>query len=177
MLTIEQRLQHLEDEAAIRDLTTRFPEQVEAARIAGCSVIAITPSDYNKWLGIGTSTSDLKHVASDAGIAIAHIDPFVRWTEDWKPQLQGMDFPVEIVGFDEDDFFRMAAALGATSFTAWSGFAAGRYSSEQIEDAFGNALQACRRGGTSVRLGIHFCVRSKPSEGGMGDTSTCGRSQ
>jgi hypothetical protein len=40
-----------------------FREQVEAARIAGCSVIAITPSDYNKWLGTGTSTSDLKRVA------------------------------------------------------------------------------------------------------------------
>jgi Xylose isomerase-like TIM barrel len=51
-------------------------------------------------------------------------------------------FPVEIVGFDEDDFFRMAEALGATSFTAWSGFAAGRYSLEQIEDAFG---KLCRR--------------------------------
>ncbi len=27
-----------------------FGEQVEAERIAGCSAIAITPSDYNKWL-------------------------------------------------------------------------------------------------------------------------------
>jgi sugar phosphate isomerase/epimerase len=119
-----------------------FRAQVEAARVAGCSVIAVTPSDYNKWLGTGTSTSDLKRVANDEGIAIAHLDPFVRWTEDWKPQLQGMDFPVEIVGFDEDDFFRMASALGVTSFTAWSGFVAGRYSSEQIEDAFG---KLCRR--------------------------------
>jgi hypothetical protein len=119
-----------------------FREQLEAARIAGCSAIAVTPSDYNKWLGTGTSTSHLKNMAADAGVTITHLDPLVRWTEDWKPQLQGMDFPVEIVGFDEDDFFRMAAALGATSFTAWSGFATGRYSLEQIEDAFG---KLCRR--------------------------------
>jgi hypothetical protein len=36
-----------------------FGEQVEAARIAGCSVIAVTPSDYDKWLGAST-----KHVRS-----------------------------------------------------------------------------------------------------------------
>jgi hypothetical protein len=153
-----------------------FRKQVEAARIAGCSVIAITPSDYNKWLGAGTSTSDLKRVANDAGIAIAHIDPFVRWTEDWKPQLQGMDFPVEIVGFDEDDFFRMAAALGATSFTAWSGLlrdAILRADRRRIRQS----LQACLDGGTPVRLGIHSCVRSKQSENGMGHTSARGCSQ
>jgi hypothetical protein len=88
-----------------------FGEQVEAARIAGCSVIAITPSDYNKWLGASISTSNLRSMASDVGVTITQLDPFVRWTEDWKPHLRGLEFPVDIVGFDEDDFFRMAAVL------------------------------------------------------------------
>jgi hypothetical protein len=87
-----------------------FREQVRAARLARCSAVSITPSDYNKWLGTGTSSSDLKSLANHAVVVIAHLDPFVRWTEDWKPGLQGMDFTVEIVGFDEDDSFRMAAA-------------------------------------------------------------------
>ena len=48
-------------------------------------------------------------MASDVGVTITHLDPFVRWTEDWKPHLRGLQFPVDIVGFAEDDFFRMAA--------------------------------------------------------------------
>jgi hypothetical protein len=41
-----------------------FGEQVEAARIAGCSAITVTPSDYNKWLGASISTSNLRSKAS-----------------------------------------------------------------------------------------------------------------
>jgi sugar phosphate isomerase/epimerase len=134
--------------------TLPFQQQVEAARIAGCSAIAVTPSDYNKWLGASISTSDLKNMAQDADIKITHLDPFVRWTEDWKPQLQGMSFPTEIVAFDEDDFFRMAAALEVSSFTAWSGFAAERYSLEQIEDAFGKLCTLAAREG--LRCDLEF---------------------
>ena len=105
-----------------------FKVQVEAAAIAGCSAIAVTPSDYNKWVGASVSTRDLLKIASDGGVKITHLDPFVRWTADWKPHLEGMDFPVDIVGFDENDFFRMAEALEVDSFTAWSGFSANRYS-------------------------------------------------
>lgn len=131
-----------------------FRDQVEAARIAGCSAIAVTPSDYNKWLGASTSTADLRKIASDSGVRITHLDPFVRWTVDWKPHLEGMDFPSDIVGFDADDFFRMAAALEVDSFTAWSGFAAGRYSRSEIEDAFG-AL-CTRAGKEGLRCDLEF---------------------
>ncbi len=51
-----------------------FPEQLKAARIAGCTSIAITPSDYNKWLGTSTPTSDLKSMARDEGVEITHLD-------------------------------------------------------------------------------------------------------
>ena len=119
-----------------------FPEQLKAASIAGCTSIAITPSDYNKWLGASTPTSDLKSMARDEGVEITHLDPFVRWTNDWKPNLRGLNFPIDTVGFDADDFFRMASALQVNSFTAWSGFASGRYSLAEIEDSFG---QLCAR--------------------------------
>ena len=131
-----------------------FHEQVEAARVAGCSAIAITPSDYNKWLGISMATSDLRAIAKDQGVKIAHLDPFVRWTADWRPHLEGLDFPVDIVGFDEDDFFRMAGALEVSSFTAWSGFATGRYSLAEIEDAFGSLC--CRSAKEGLRCDLEF---------------------
>jgi hypothetical protein len=67
----------------------------------------------------------------------------VRWVDAWEPKLPGGEqFPVEAVAFDQDGFFRMAAALGVESFTAWTGFPPGTYSREQLINAFGNV---CRR--------------------------------
>ena len=131
-----------------------FREQVKAAGIAGCSAIAVTPSDYNKWLGASLSTSDLRGIAADGGVRITHLDPFVRWTSDWKPHIEGMNFPTDIVGFDEDDFFRMAAALGVDSFTAWSGFAANRYPVSEVEDAFGDLCARAAKEG--LRCDLEF---------------------
>jgi hypothetical protein len=71
-------------------------------------------------------------MTSDAGITITCSDPFVRWAEDWKLQLQGFEFSVDIVGFNENNAVRMASALEVTYFTAWSGFANGRYSVRHI---------------------------------------------
>ena len=131
-----------------------FKEQVEAAAIAGCSAIAVTPSDYNKWVGASLSTRDLLKIASDGGVKITHLDPFVRWTADWKPHLEGMDFPVDIVGFDEDDFLGMAEALEVESFTAWSGFSANRYSLPEIVDAFGALCVRASKSG--LRCDLEF---------------------
>ncbi len=131
-----------------------FVEQLKAAEIAGCSAIAVTPSDYNKWLGSSISTADLMRASKDHGVRIAHLDPFVRWSDDWKPHLDGLDFPVDIVGFDEDDFFRMASALHVESFTAWSGFAPGHYSLEAIADAFGTLCARAAKEG--LRCDLEF---------------------
>ena len=46
--------------------------------------------------------------------------------------IAGFEFSVDIVGFNENNAFRMASALEVTYFTAWSGFANGRYSVRQI---------------------------------------------
>jgi sugar phosphate isomerase/epimerase len=119
-----------------------FKEQLRAAAIAGCEAISVTPSDYAAWLGSAISTRDMKAMAVDAGVRITHLDPFVRWVDQWQPDLSGEDFPMDAIAFDADDFFRMAGALGVESFTAWGGFPPGRYETPQLIDAFG-AL--CRR--------------------------------
>ncbi len=122
-------------------------EQLKAAAIAGCETLTVTPSDYNKWLGSSITTRDIKTMSRDAGVAIVHLDPLVRWVEDWKPDLPPESFPADIIGFDQDDFFRMAAALEMSSFTVWGGFPQGRYSMHQMIDAFRPlALHAGRPG-------------------------------
>ena len=138
--------------ATVRVLS--LSEQVKATALAGCETLAVTPSDYNKWLGQGISTADMKAMAADQGVAIDHLDPFARWVADWQPRLPGFDFPVAIVGFDMDDFFRMAGALGVRSFTAWGGFPDGRYSRSELIDAFGTLCERARREG--LRCDLEF---------------------
>ena len=112
-------------------------EQIRATVLAGCEALTVTPSDYVKWLSTSVSTRDIRSMAADAGIRITHLDPFVRWVENWKPDIPEKDFPTDPIAFDADDFFRMAAALEVESFTAWAGFPAGRYELPQLIDAFG----------------------------------------
>ena len=128
--------------------------QIKATVIAGCEALTVTPSDYVRWLSTSVTTNDIKSMAADAGIRITHLDPFVRWVENWKPDLPAEDFPTDPIAFDADDFFRMAGALEVESFTAWAGFPAGRYELPQLIDAFG-AL--CDRAATEgLRCDLEF---------------------
>ena len=79
--------------------------QIETTVIAGCEALTVTPSDYLKWLSGSVTTSDIKSMAADGGIRITHLDPFVRWVENWKPDLPIDDFPTDPIAFDADDFF------------------------------------------------------------------------
>jgi hypothetical protein len=85
-------------------------EQLRATAIAGCQALSVTPSDYNRWLGASISTQDMLAMADDAGVRITHLDPFVRWVDQWMPNLPGEDFPTHDIAYDSDDFFRMAVA-------------------------------------------------------------------
>lgn len=138
--------------ATVRGLP--LSEQLKATALAGCEALAVTPSDYNRWLGEGMSTADMKEMARDQGVRIDHLDPIVRWVDDWQPRLAGFDFPVALVGYDMDDFFRMAGALEVHSFTAWGGFADGRYSRTELIDAFGALCERAR--GEGLRCDLEF---------------------
>jgi sugar phosphate isomerase/epimerase len=131
-----------------------FKEQLRAAAIAGCEAISVTPSDYTAWLGSAISTRDMKAMAADAGVKITHLDPFVRWVDQWQPELPGEDFPMDAITFDSDDFFRMAGALGVESFTAWGGFPPGRYTTLQLIDAFGALCRQAEHEG--LRCDLEF---------------------
>jgi hypothetical protein len=99
-----------------------FKEQLRAAAIAGCEAISVTPSDYTAWLGSAISTPDMKAMAADAGVRIAHLDPFVRWVDQWQIDLPDKAFPMDAIAFEADDFFRMAGALAWNPLRPGAGF-------------------------------------------------------
>jgi hypothetical protein len=135
--------------------TLSLKDQLRAAAIADCASLSVTPSDYNKWLGASITTKDMLRGANDAGVTLAHLDPLVRWVDDWIPDLPGENFPTDIIAYDADDFFRMAGALQVRSFTAWGGFPLGRYKMPQLIDAFGALCQRARQEGLRCDLEFH----------------------
>jgi len=131
-----------------------WQEQLNAAAAGGCDALSITPSDYYRWLAHGLSTRDMLTMADDAGVKVTHLDPFVRWVDQWRPDMPESEFPTDAIAFDVDDFFRLANVLGVRSFTAWAGFPEGRYSVPQITDAFGALCSRAEKEG--LRCDLEF---------------------
>ncbi len=80
-------LRHIMWNGTVRALP--LAEQLCAARIAGCEVLTVTPSDYVTWLAHSLSTRDTRAMAAGAGVALTHLDPLVRWIAVWQPKLPG----------------------------------------------------------------------------------------
>jgi len=117
----------------------------------------------NRWLGTSFSTQDMLAMADDAGVRITHFDPFVRWVDQWMPDLPGEDFPTDSIAYDCEDFFRMAAALKVQSFTL--GADPGRaYETQQLIDAFGALCQRAEREG--LRCDLEFIPVSESATSG-----------
>lgn len=133
-------------------------EQLQAAAIARCEALTVTPADYMAWLSGAISTRDMRAMADDAGVRITHLDPIIRWVQDWRPERSSDDFPIDPMAFDVDDFLRMAGALQVGSFTAWAAFPHHRYTTPQLIDAFG---ELCRRAGQEgLRCDLEFIPMS-----------------
>lgn len=94
-------------------------EQLAVARNLGCDRLSIAPFSYTKWLSEGLSTAEMLSMADDQGVKLSHLDPYARWIKNWRANnLDTTKYPAGFRGFAEDDFFRMAEALGVTSMSS-----------------------------------------------------------
>ena len=84
----------------------------ECAGKAGFRSIGIWPSHFEAALAGGLSVADLRAVLSDNGVAISELDPLCTWLP-VDPDDGGIAAP--FYRYSEDDFFRVADALGARS--------------------------------------------------------------
>ena len=65
-----------------------FPEQCRAAGLAGCSELAIGPIHFRGNVAAGWSAQDMRHIASDHGVTLSHLDPFACWTPVWMRAME-----------------------------------------------------------------------------------------
>jgi len=93
----------------------------ERARLAanhGFTALSFFLEDYDVARDSGLSDADIRSLLSDHGLAVAELDPLMTWVPD-SPRLDGAS--AEGAGFfryDEQDFYRVADAVGARSINA-----------------------------------------------------------
>ncbi|MCZ6782826.1 MAG: TIM barrel protein [Proteobacteria bacterium] len=101
-----------------------FAERAAAAAAAGFAGISVFVDDFEAARAKGLSEADLRAILADHGLRVAEVDPLLRWLPGSEPATgtaTGSGVSAEGVGFfryGEDDFYRVADALGARSLNA-----------------------------------------------------------
>ena len=87
-----------------------FRGLAEAASSAGFSSISLWPTLFQGALVAGLSEADMRTILDDNGLHITELDPLSSWLPvDMDPN----DMAAAFHTFSEDDFYRIADALGA----------------------------------------------------------------
>ena len=92
-----------------------FAERAEAAAAAGFAGVSLFVTDYFRARAEGLTDPDLRAILADGGLAVAEIDPLLRW-------VPGVELPdsadaagAAFFAHDEADFLAVAEAVGARS--------------------------------------------------------------
>lgn len=119
-----------------------FAEQCQIAARSGSDKLSLGPHDYLSMLRDEMPTREMRRIAADAGVRLAHLDPLVRWVDRWEPDSSNGPLPMAYLHYDLSDFFRVASILELESFTATGIFPKESIELNALIDAFGNL---CRR--------------------------------
>jgi len=130
-------------------LTGSFQELVEAARAGGYRAITLWPQDVSRAHSEGLSDADLRQMLADNDLVVTDLDPLMSWTEQAVPKPG--EARVELAS--EDDFYRIAEAVGARSITAVQGFGSELDLDRAAEDLAGLCERAAARG---LQIAVEF---------------------
>jgi len=118
-------------------LKATFREKVEAAAAGGFRAITLWPQDYARARESGQGDAELRRILSDHGVSVADLDPLLTWLPEEREAAER-----SIAGAaGEDEFYRIADALGARSLNACQGFGA----SVDLAAAAGALAGVCER--------------------------------
>jgi sugar phosphate isomerase/epimerase len=93
-------------------------ERAEAAAEAGFAGLSLFADDYQRARASGLSDADLRAVLRDHGLAVAELDPLLSWLPEDAGEAGLTAEGRAFAAHGEDDFYRIAEALGARSLNA-----------------------------------------------------------
>jgi sugar phosphate isomerase/epimerase len=93
-------------EASLREL-------VAAASAHGFGSVTLSPEHYERARAKGVTDADIRNLLADAGVMVGMLDPLAVAMPGAKPRTAVPETYLERLRFSEDDFFRVAHAVGA----------------------------------------------------------------
>lgn len=127
--------------------------QLRVARDTGFGKISITPLHTQKWMDEGLSAKDMRIMADDHGVRLAHLDPLTRWADKWVPDNVDEGFH-PFLGFTPDRFLEIAVEMGVESMSTICSFPAGAVNRPQLADKF--AAICARAADHGIRCDLEF---------------------
>lgn len=127
--------------------TAPLEQRLEATVAGGFTSMSVFPTDCPDEQRCRT----VRALCEERGVRIAALDPFTRWVPEWEaPAAMAPEF-LALVGCAEDDFFRTAEALGATSMTVLEPFGK-TYETAELVESFAALCDRAAQSGVRVHL-------------------------
>jgi len=95
-----------------------FRERAEAAAAAGFAGVSLFVTDRARAQAEGLSDADLRAILADNDLAVAEVDPLLRWVPGVELAAGANADGAAFFAHGEDDFFAVADAVGARSINA-----------------------------------------------------------
>src|SRR5262245_1368284 len=99
-------------------LAATLRQKLEAAVAGGFGAITLWPHDYQREREAGASDAELRRLLADHGVEVDSLDPL----RTWLPEERELAARSIAGAASEDDFYRIADALGPRSLNAAQGF-------------------------------------------------------
>jgi sugar phosphate isomerase/epimerase len=144
-----------------------FVERARAAAGAGFAGLSFFVDDHRRARESGLSDAELRRILDDHGLAVAEIDPLLTWLPGPEPGRGVVEGARELLAHGEDDFYRVADALGARSINATLADP-GEVELEAVADAFARLCDRAAAHGLLVHLEFLPWTR-------IGDAATAAR--
>jgi sugar phosphate isomerase/epimerase len=131
-----------------------FRQRVDAAVAGGFRGISMWGRDYARARADGHSDHDIRAMITDAGLAVAEVDPAWWWlpgARETGESLREQFDEMEIFRFGPDELFRIAEAIGARSLNAIDAFG-GEWSVDDAAACFAALCDRAREHGLLVHL-------------------------
>ncbi len=128
-----------------------FRERVEAAAGAGFAGVSLFVTDYFRARGEGLTDADLRALLDDHGLAVAEVDPLLRWVPGAELAADASAEGAAFFDHGEEDFFAAAEAVGARSINAALATDAA-LPRDAVAEAFAGLCDRARERGLLVHL-------------------------
>jgi sugar phosphate isomerase/epimerase len=112
-------------------------ERIRVTAEAGFDALTVTPVDYAKARDSGLTAKDITNLATEKGIKFTHIDPLTRWTPIWQPDSIIDKQLLPFFDCEQDEFFRIAEALGIKSMHVLGMFSPGALPLDKVAESYG----------------------------------------